>query len=161
MSINYPVENNTPLSPPPAWPSPSGTNTFVTAAQQLANTGEMTNFSATGPLVPAGTTASITKDIITDASMEVQLVLVVDITAVSGGDTLTVQINGKNKDGVIYPILTSAALAAAAITTLRVGTGFTAVTNLSANDMLPSDLQVVCTVAGSGAIAYGVDLIIG
>lgn len=161
MSINYPVESNTPLQPPPTWPSPVGTSTFVTAAQQLAAAGEMTNYSTTGPLIPAGTTATKTVDVITDVSMEVQLVLVVDITAVSGGDTLTVHINGKNADGVVYPILVSTALAAVAITTLRVGTGFTAVANLSANDMLPSDLQVVCTVAGSGAIAYGVDLIIG
>lgn len=160
MTINYPVESNTPLQPAPAWASPVGTSTFVTATQQLANTGEITAFTSNGPLVPAGTTTSVTKDIITDSSMEAQLVLVVDITAVTS-DTLTVQINGKNKDGVVYPILTSTALAAVAITTLRVGMGFTAVANLTANDMLPADVQVVCTVAGAGSIAYGVDLIIG
>ena len=153
--MTYPIETNTPLQPPPPWLN--GTS----ASAQLAATGGMVNYSATGPLVPAGTVASITKDVITDVSMEVQLELVVDITAVTGNDTLTVQINGKNKDGVVFPILTSAALAAVAITTLRIGTGFTAVTNLSANDMLPSDLQVVCTVAGTGTIAYGVDLVIG
>ena len=153
--MTYPIETNTPLQPPPPWLN--GTS----ASAQLAATGGMVNYSATGPLVPAGTVASITKDVITDVSMEVQLELVVDITAVTGNDTLTVQINGKNKDGVVFPILTSAALAAVAITTLRIGTGFTAVTNLSANDMLPSDLQVVCTVTGTGTIAYGVDLVIG
>jgi hypothetical protein len=155
MSIIYPVEGNTPLQPPPPWLN--GT----TATAQLANTGEMVQYSTTGVFVAPGTTTSVTKDIITDPSLEAQLALIVNITAVTGGDTLTVQINGKNKDGVVYPILTSTALAAVATTPLRVGTGFTAVANLSANDMLPADIQVVCTVAGTGTIAYGIDLIIG
>lgn len=153
--MTMPVESNTPLQPPPAWQYP------VTAAAQVAATGEIVNYTATGNLIPAGTASTKTVDVITDASLEAQLVLVVDITAVTGGDTLTVQVNGKDKEGVVYPILTSAALAAVAVTTLRVGTGFTAVTNLSANDMLPSDVQVVCTVAGTGTIAYGVDIVIG
>ena len=157
MTMNplNPVETNTPLQPPPPW------GRGVTAAAQLLATGEMVNYTPSGVLVPAGTVASITKDVITDASMEAQLVLDINITAVTGGETLTVQINGKNADGTTYPILTSTALAVVATTTLRVGIGFTAVANLTANDMLPSDMQVVCTIAGTGTITYGVDLVIG
>lgn len=161
MSIIYPVENNTPLQPAPAWPGPSGTSTFVTAAAQLAATDEMVNYSQSGAVVPAGTTASKTFDLTVDESFESQLVLAVKVTAVTGNDTLTIQINGKTNTGIIYPILTSAALAAVAVTTLRVGSGFAAVVNLTADDMLPNDIQVVCTVAGTGTIAYGVDLVIG
>ena len=153
--MTFPVETNTPLQPPPPWTE------GVSAATQLANSGEMVQYSQSGALVPAGTTGSVTKDIITDVSFEQQLTLVVDITAISGGETLTVQINGKTKAGTVYPILTSTALAAVAVTPLRVGMGFTAVNNLAANDMLPNDMQVVCTVAGAGAITYGVDLVIG
>jgi hypothetical protein len=153
--MTMPVETNTPLQPPPAW---TGT---VTASEQLANAGHMTGYTKSGALITAGQTTSKTVDVITDASMETQLVLVVDITAVTGGETLTIQVNGKTASGVTYPILTSAALGAVAVTSLRVGMAFTAVANLSANDMLPSDMQVVCTVAGGGTIAYGVDVVIG
>jgi hypothetical protein len=117
-------------------------------------------YSQSGIIIPAGTAATETVDVFTDVSFEAQLVLVVKITAIAT-DTLTVQINGKTADGETYPILTSAALAVTGTTVLRVGIGFTAVTNLTANDMLPSDMQVVCTVGGSGTIAYGVELIIG
>jgi len=155
MNPLNPVETNTPLTPAPPW------GRGVTADAQLAATSEMVNYAKSGAVVPAGTTISKTFDLNVDESYESQLVLDVNITAVSGGDTLTVQINGKNSDGTTYPILTSAALAAVAVTTLRVGAGFTPAANLAANDMLPNDIQVVCTVAGGGAIAYGVDLEIG
>lgn len=155
MDPTNPVETNTPLTPTPPWTS------GVSATTQLANAGGMVAYTPNGILVPALTTISKTVDIITDASLEAQLVIAVKITTLTGNDTLTVQINGKTASGIIYPILTSAALAAVATTSLRVGMGFTAVANLTANDMLPSDLQVVFTVAGTGTIAYGADLVIG
>jgi hypothetical protein len=157
MSLIWPVESNTPLQPPPAWPSPVGTSTFVTAAAMLAGD-EIKPYSVNGPIIPAGTVATATADIFTDVSVEPSLVVLVKVTAVSGG-TVTVQINGKTSDGEIYPILTSTALGAVAVTPLRVGSGFTPVANLTANDLLPSDMQVVCTVAGT--ITYGVEVIIG
>jgi hypothetical protein len=153
--MTYPIEANTPLQPPPAWPY------GISATAQLAATEEAVNYSQSGAVIPAGTTASKTVDLTVDESYESQLVLAVKITAVSGGDTLTVQINGKTASGDIYPILTSTALATISTTPLRVGSGFTALANLTADDMLPNDIQVVCTVAGAGAIAYGVDLVIG
>ena len=155
MNPLNPIEANMPLQPPPPWTD------GVTAQNQLANNCGIRAYTPSGVLIPSGTVASKTVDILTDDSFEQQIVLTVDITAVSGGDTLTVQINGKSASGAVYPILTSAALAATGVTALRVGMGFTPVANLAANDMLPNDIQVVCTVAGTGAIAYGVDLTIG
>jgi hypothetical protein len=157
MTMNplNPVEANTPLQPAPPWTD------GVSAQTQLGNDG-IKQYSQSGVLIPNGTVATDTADVYTDVSFEAQLILLVKVASASGGANVTVQINGKTADGETYPILTSAALGSVAVTPLRVGTGFTAVTNLSANDMLPSDLQIVCTVAnGSGAISYGVELIIG
>jgi len=154
MPIN-PVETNTPLQPAPPWTD------GVSAQSQLANSGQMTNYTSSGVLIPAGTTTAITKDVITNDSFEAQLVLTVKIAAVSGGETLTVTINGKTASGAIYPILQGLALNAVGVTTYRIGMGFTAVANLTANDMLPNDMQVICAISGTGAITYGADLTIG
>lgn len=156
MSIIYPVESNTPLQPPPAWPGPVGTSTFITATQQLGGD-DIKAYTANGPIIPAGTTATTTADILTDVSLESQLIVLVKITA--GAGTVTVQINGKTSDGETYPILTSTALTGVGVTPLRVGTGYTPVANLAANDMVPTDVQVVCTV--SGTITYGVEVMLG
>lgn len=153
--MTIPVEVNTPLEPAPPWTS------GVSAQSQLANNCGIIPYSQSGSIIPAGTTTSKTFDVITDASFEAQLVLIVKVSAVSGGETLTVQINGKSPSGITYPILTSAALATTGTTTLRVGMSFTPIANLTANDMLPYDMQVVCTVAGTGSITYEVDTIIG
>lgn len=162
MSINYPVESNTPLQPPPAWASPVGTGpTVVTATQQLSNAGGMKQYTPSGPIIAPGTTATASANVFTDVSFEPSLEVVIDITAVTGGDTLTVVLQGKSASGDLYPILTSAALSATGVVVLRVGPGFVPAANLTVNDMVPSEMVVTCTVAGSGTIAYGVDLVMG
>ncbi len=148
--MTYPVETNTPVQPAFTWPN------GVTATQQLASDG-MKSYSVNGPIIPAGTTATTTADVFTDISFETQLILLVKIA--SGSGSVTVQVNGKTSDGETYPILTSTALSGAGITPLRIGTGFTPVNNLAANDMVPTDVQVVCTV--SGTISYGVEVMLG
>jgi hypothetical protein len=151
MSIIYPVESNTPLKPAPAWPN------LTTAATQLGGD-EISPFTLSGELIPPGTTATKSANVFTDVSFEASLSIVIDVTAFTSG-TLTVSLQGKTSSGTLYPILTSAALAATGVTVLRVAQGLTAVSNLTANDMLPNEMVVTCTV--SGTLTYGIDVVIG
>jgi hypothetical protein len=88
------------------------------------------------------------------------LVVVIDITAFTSG-TLTVTIKGITPAGVVYTILASAALGAAAITTLKVGPGLTASTNVAANDVIPDQIQVIVAEASTPVFTYSVEYLLG
>lgn len=86
----------------------------------------------------------------------VGVIVVVDITAYTSG-SITVTLQGKDPtSGKYYTILASAALAAAATTTLRVFPGATAAANTAANDVLPAVWRVNVAVADATSITYSI-----
>jgi hypothetical protein len=92
---------------------------------------------STGPLnVPAGS---------------VGLHCIINIATITGtSPTLTVAIQGWDPvSSTWYPLISSAALNAAGQTVLRVLAGATPATNTVANDILPPQIQVVATIAGT------------
>jgi hypothetical protein len=107
-----------------------------------------------GTAVAAGTAAAKSVTISTPGDYGA-LIVVLNTTTASAGNTVTVAINGLTTQGYSYNMLTSAAIQAVTTTTLRVGLGITAATNLAANDGIPPSIQIVTTIAGT--VAYGVD----
>jgi hypothetical protein len=86
--------------------------------------------------------------------------VVIDITAIGGGATLTVTIKGKDPvSGKYFVILASAALAATATTVLTVFPGATAAGNLTVNDQLPRTWRVESAVGTANNITYTIGAI--
>lgn len=88
------------------------------------------------------------------------LYLWVNISSFTSG-TLTVVVNNISTNAYVGALLTSAALGAAATTGLQVGPGLATTTNLSANAVLASQVQIVATVSGGGSLVYGIDYYLG
>lgn len=110
--------------------------------------------SGTALLSAARTANAVSGDINTTGSQFLNVV--VDITAYTSG-SVTITIQGKDiASGKYYTILTSAALAAAATTRLKVGPTITAATNTIAQDYLPAQLRVSVVVADATPITYSV-----
>lgn len=85
--------------------------------------------------------------------------LIVDLTTVPGVDTVTVTIQGRDPvSGKLYTILASAALSAQATTVLKVGPGLPVAANLSANDVLPDDIQITFTHSAGTNFTYSAGL---
>jgi hypothetical protein len=71
------------------------------------------------------------------------VIVVIDVTAVPGVDTVTVFIEGKDPaSGKYYTILQSAAIVAVSTVVLRVYPGLTAAANLVVSDVLPRTWRV-------------------
>jgi hypothetical protein len=73
-------------------------------------------------------------------------IIVIDITALTGGGTATFTLQGKDPHSAkYYNILASTALAGTGTTILRVGAGLTAAANLVVNDIMPKTFRVIYT----------------
>lgn len=112
--------------------------------------------TATGALVAPGQAAGGTFTL--NCLGYRSLVLVVNPTVASAGNTVQVTIKGNEPDGD-YTILTGAVLAATGAVVMRISPALAAVANLTANDVLPEKVDVVVTVAGT--VAYGIDYALG
>ena len=108
-----------------------------------------------GVLIPAGTTAGATASIVSAPIRSLAIVL--SVTAVAGSVTLA--INGITPSGYSYPILALAGVNAVGVTPYRIGPGLTPSAGAVANDLVPNNVQVVATVAGTAT--YGVDYVAG
>lgn len=85
------------------------------------------------------------------------VIVVVDVTAVPGVDTITVAIQGKSALGSdYYAILTSAALVATGVVVLVVYPGVTVAANLAASHPLPRLWRVSVTASGVGSFTYSI-----
>lgn len=81
----------------------------------------------------------------------------INVTAVVSTPSVTFAIQGQDPiSGTWYTILTSAAIVAAGLTTLRVFPGAPVTANLSANDVLPSVWRIVPTHGNANSITYSV-----
>jgi hypothetical protein len=99
------------------------------------------------------------------AASQNAVILVINISAFTSG-TLTVQIQGLTATGIAFPsaaggLLSSTALAAAAVTSLSIGPGLPATANFSANSAIPSALAITITPASTPVFTFGIDYIIG
>ena len=84
---------------------------------------------------------------------------ILDVTAV-GGTSVTPEIQGFIRATQSwYPILTSAAVTATGTVVYKVGPAFTAVANLTANDILPQIFRMAFTHVGS--VTYSVSCNLG
>jgi len=85
------------------------------------------------------------------------MILVFDITAVPGGDTVLLTIEGKDPiSGEYYTILAGAAQVAQATLVMRVYPALVAIANLTANDILPDTWRPTVTHSGAGSFEYSV-----
>lgn len=83
--------------------------------------------------------------------------IIIDITAVPGGDTVTFNVEGLDPaSGKWYSILSSTALVGIGTTVLRIYPSLTAAANATANSVLPCAWRVRPSHSGSGAFVYSV-----
>lgn len=83
--------------------------------------------------------------------------VILDITAVPGGDTVTLAIQGKDQlSGKYYTILTGAAEAGAATRTYSICPGITVAANVSASQILPAIWRVNVTHSAGTNFTYSV-----
>lgn len=113
--------------------------------------------NTTAALIAAGTTNTQSNKAITNYNDRF-LDIVLNITAATSTPTATVAISGTTASGYPFPILTGAAIVSTGTTVYRVGPGLTALTNLTANDLVPRNILVTVTVTGS--VTYGVDYVL-
>ena len=86
----------------------------------------------------------------------VNLTVVLNVTAVPGTDTVTPSIEGKDPNGVYYPVLTGTAMAATGTQVLYVGDGLPATANVSANAPIPPTYRVKVTHSAGSNFTYSV-----
>ena len=85
------------------------------------------------------------------------VMVVFDITAVPGTDTVTLTIQGKDPvSGKYFTLLAGASQAATATVVMRVFPGATAAANLAANDCLPATWRVSVAHSASSNFTYSV-----
>ena len=107
----------------------------------------------------ARTTTQTSADLVSYNATTLQVVI--DITAFTAG-SLTITVDMKDTaSGKYINMLTSAALAAAATTRLRIGPDVAAVANLSAVDYLPRVFRIVATVGSADSITYSIGYHLG
>lgn len=84
--------------------------------------------------------------------------VVVNVTAVSGGGSIIVTIQGKDRvSGAVYALLSSAAITTVTTNVYTVYPGVTATTNVSASDVLPPTWNIKAAVSAgnvTGTISF-------
>lgn len=89
------------------------------------------------------------------------LAVVINMTAVTATGAVTFKVEGVDPaTGAVYPILTSAALAAVAVTVLRVHPNLPPVTNLTAQDMVPPTIRITATHGNAVSMTYSATVLL-
>ena len=110
--------------------------------------------SSDGVLIAAGASTANTVTL-RGAHFNQYLAIVLSTTTASAGNTVTVTVNGITTTGLTYLILATTAIATVTNTVLQIGPGLPATANASTNAIVPDNIQVVVTIAGT--VAYGID----
>ena len=85
------------------------------------------------------------------------VIITINVTADPAAASVVVTLNGIDPvSGSNYNILTSAAIAATGITTLRIQPGLTVVANTHASDLTPEELLVTATHTDGDSITYSI-----
>jgi hypothetical protein len=83
--------------------------------------------------------------------------LIIDVTAVTSTPSLVVTVSGVDRvSGKTYALLTSAAIATAVTTVLRVSPGATPAANLAVGDNLPPVFRITVTHGNANSATYSV-----
>lgn len=109
--------------------------------------------NTTQALIAAGTASTQSNKAITNYNAR-SLAVIINVTVATVA-TLVLTITGTTASGYTYTILTGASLVSTGTTVYRVAPGLTAVTNLTASDLVPRNILVTVTITGT--VAYGVD----
>jgi hypothetical protein len=82
---------------------------------------------------------------------------VIDVSAVTGAASITVDVEAKDPvSGVYYSLLNSAAISTVSTVVLKIYPGITPVANAAASDILPREYRVTVTHANADSITYSV-----
>ena len=82
-----------------------------------------------------------------DTHMGLGLLVFINVTAVTGSLTVTIQGCIDDTPTATYTVLASAAIAATGLTVLRIYPGLTAAANATANDVVPARCRISSVVA--------------
>lgn len=123
----------------------------------LASTAFAQNANRTGVIfVSAVRTATVTGQDMSNTNFGC-LTVILDITAVPGGDTVTLTIDGKDPASLkYYNLLTGSAEAGSATKTYSVCPGITAAANVSASAMVPATWRAKVTHSAGTSFTYSV-----
>lgn len=89
------------------------------------------------------------------------LIVVVNMTAVSGAGSLVFTVQGYDPaSNTVYPILSSVAVVAPGQTILQVSPDLTAVANLKANSLLPEQVVIHVAVATADSMTYSIGAVL-
>ncbi len=83
------------------------------------------------------------------------LIVVLSVTTVGAG-SLTVSIDGKDANGIYFPILTGTAVILDSVVTYQISPGMVGVANSVANAQLPRTFRIVVTANNANAVTYSV-----
>jgi hypothetical protein len=110
-----------------------------------------------GEVIPAAVYAATQNSIDLGNLGAAGLIVVIDVTAVPGTDTVTFTIQGKDKvSGKYYTLLASTALVATGTVRLRVHPDLTAAANAAASDLVPDAWRVLATHSAATNFTYSV-----
>lgn len=115
------------------------------------------NINRTGTLLAsaARTAATVSEDMSNDSAK--CAIVVLDITAAPGVDTVTLTIQGKDSvSGKYYTLLAGAAQSATGTVAMTVCPGAAATANVSAPTFIPKTWRVSVAHSGSGSFTYSV-----
>lgn len=84
--------------------------------------------------------------------------VIVRVTAVPGGDTITPKIQGKDYSGNYYDLLVGSAISTTGINVLKLAPGIAPLANAAAADLVPTVYRVVITHSAGTSFTYGVNL---
>lgn len=130
---------------------------MILAAVLLAFSMQIAKAEQTTLYASAVRAATITSSDIVKTSNYRGIHLIVSVTAVPGGDTITPKIQGKSASGVYYDILVGAAIAATGTTVLKINPSAAVLLNAVASDTIPDVWRVIVTHSAGSNFTYVVD----
>jgi len=86
-------------------------------------------------------------------------VVIIDTTAAGTSPSTVPKIEGVNAAGVVYPLLTGAAITGVGQVALKVYPGITAATNVAVSDVAPERVKVTMTHGNATSHTYSVELV--
>lgn len=128
---------------------------LLLTACAVAAFGQNTNRSGTILASAARTATTNGQDMSNDAYQGVHVIL--DITAVPGGDSVTLTVQGKDPaSGKYYSVLVGSAETTTGTKVYKVYPGIATLANGAANDILPTTWRVIVTHSAGTSFTYSV-----
>lgn len=127
------------------------------AASLVAPIGKAEGAVRSGVALASAARTAAPPGVVFSTSGAVGLEVVLDVTADTGGNTVTLTISGADRaSGKLWTVLASAAKASSTTTVLRVNQNLAASANLIAQDMVPPEVAITVAHSDSAAITYSI-----